>query len=68
MATRAPRGSAKDVIGIYVELSPDLHRRFEEAVAQRDITKRRLVEAAIIHELEHPTVLNDGQGVLYDVA
>ena len=67
MATRAKRGTAKDVIGVYIQLSPELHRRFEEAVAERDITKRRLVEAAILRELDHPTALND-QGGLYDVA
>lgn len=67
MATRAKRGTAKDVIGIFVQLSPELHQRFEAAVASRDITKRRLVEAAILQELEHPTAVNE-QGGLYDVA
>lgn len=53
---RAPRGSAKDTIGIYVDLDPELHALYERAVADRGITKRRLVEAAIRRELSEPTV------------
>lgn len=56
---RAPRGSAKDTIGIYIDLDPELHALFERAVADRGITKRRLVEAAIRRELADPSVWAD---------
>lgn len=66
-AQRAPRGSAKDAIGIFVMLDPELHAAYERAVAERNITKRRFVEAAIRRELSEPTAFSE-QGGLYDVA
>jgi hypothetical protein len=67
MAKRAPRGANKDVIGIYVALDPDMYAAYVKAAAERDITKRELVVAALRRELADPTISN-AQGGLYDVA
>ena len=58
MATprRAPRGTAKDVIGIYVQIAPQIYEDYVRTAAERGITKRRLIEAAIQRELIAPTV------------
>ena len=67
MAKRAPRGSSKNTIGIYVELDPEIYQAYVKAAAERDITKRRLVVGALLRELADPTV-NSGQETFYDVA
>ena len=67
MAQRAPRGSAKDAIGIYVALEPELYKAYVEAAAERDITTRELVVGALRRELADPSFSNS-QGGLYDVA
>ena len=64
---RAPRGSAKDNIGIFASIEPELHAVFERAVNERGITKRQLIEGALRRELADPTV-HATQGALYDVA
>jgi len=56
---RAPKGSLKDAIGIYVQLSPEVYEQYVQASTSRGITKRRLVEAAIRRELAEPTVFAD---------
>ena len=66
-ARRAPRGSAKNCIGIYADIDPELHAAYERAVAERNITKRQLIEAALRRELADPTI-SAPQGGLYDVA
>ena len=66
-ARRAPRGSAKNCIGIYADIDPELHAAYERAVAERNITKRQLIEAALRRELADPTI-TAAQGGLYDVA
>ena len=66
-APRAKKGSAKDTEGIYVRIDPELRRLYDEAVVQRNISKRQLVEGALRRELADPTVLNRQKG-LYDVA
>lgn len=67
MAIRAKRGTAKGKIGIFVYLDPELHRRFLDAVAERDVHKSPLVEAAIRQELDHPT-FKPQQEAFHDVA
>ena len=67
MAQKAKKGSARDTVGIFVHIDAQLHKAYLEAVAERDITKRRLVEAALRRELAEPTVMAT-QGGLYDVA
>lgn len=66
-ARRAPRGSAKNCIGIYADIDPELHAAYERAVAERNITKRQLIEVALRRELADPTI-TAAQGGLYDVA
>jgi hypothetical protein len=67
MARRAPRGSAKDAIGIYVALEPELYAAYVKAAADRDITRRELVVGALRRELADPS-FNNAQGGLYEVA
>ena len=67
MAQKAKKGSARDTVGIFVHIDAQLHRAYLEAVAERDITTRRLVEAALRRELADPTAMAT-QGGLYDVA
>ena len=56
MAQKAKKGSARDTVGIFVHIDAQLHRAYLEAVAERDITKRRLIEAALRRELADPTI------------
>jgi hypothetical protein len=67
MATRAKRGTAADKVGVFVYLTPEVHKRYVEAVAERDITKSQFAEHAFLRELEDPTI-QPAQGGLYDVA
>lgn len=67
MVKRAPRGSLKHTIGIYVQLDPEIYEAYAKAAAERDITKRRLVVGALLRELADPTVTS-GQETLYAVA
>ena len=56
---RAPKGSAKDSVGLFVQVAPDVYQAYVDAAAGRGITKRRLIEAAIRRELAEPTVHAD---------
>lgn len=56
---RAPRGSLKDAVGIYAQLPKELFDAYVQASAERGITRRLLVEAAIRRELAEPTVFAD---------
>lgn len=67
MAQKAKKGSAKDTVGIYLRIDADLHRAYIEACSARDVTKRRLVEAALRRELAEPTALATPGG-LFEVA
>lgn len=67
MVKRAPRGSSKNTIGIYVALDPEIYQAYVKAAADRDITKRRLVVGALLRELADPTVTSR-QETFYDVA
>lgn len=66
-ARRAPSGSAKNCKGIFADIEPELYEAFDRAVAERNITKRQFIRAALRQELANPTITAD-QGRLYDVA
>ena len=61
---RAPKGSAKTAEGIFVKVAPEIREAYARAAAERGITKRRLVEAAIARELADPTVFAEDEGQL----
>lgn len=63
MAKRSPAGSAKNAIGIFIQLDPALYEAFIKAAAERDVTKRSLVCAALRRELADPTVTSDQEGL-----
>lgn len=67
MAQKAKKGSARDTVGIFVHIDAELHKAYLEACGARDVTKRRLVEAALRRELAEPTAFATPGG-LFDVA
>ena len=67
MAQKAKKGSARDTVGIYLRIDAELHRAYLAACTERDVTKRRLVEAALRRELAEPTAFATAGG-LFDVA
>lgn len=55
-AYRAPKGTASDARGIYVKVTPELFEAYERAAAERGITKRSLIEAALAREIADPSL------------
>lgn len=67
MAQKAKKGTARDTTGFYVRIDAELHRAYLNACVDRDITRRRLIEAALRRELAEPTEFATPGG-LFDVA
>ncbi|GGM10208.1 hypothetical protein GCM10011594_32630 [Nakamurella endophytica] len=64
---RASRGSMKEAVGVHIKLTPELYAQFDRAAAERGISKRALLTAALERELSDPSI-DKPQETLYDVA
>lgn len=56
-AYRAVRGTAGDTRGLYQKVSEELFDAYTAAAAERGITKRALLERALMREINEPTLL-----------
>ena len=64
---RAARGSMKEAVGVHIKLTPEIYEQLAQAAADRGVSKRALLTAALVRELTDPS-LDKPQDTLYDVA
>lgn len=56
-AYRARKGEAKNTRNLFSAVAPEVYEAYETAAAERGITKRALLERALMREIADPTIL-----------